>query len=137
MSYHRISATKGYSILIGRGTDATQANSTEYGCLNGQSELTGSESSHEQKVPANGYISYLHAEHTAQPGAGESFTFTLRVNNADTALTCQIAGTDKTASDTTHMVEVSEGDIVNLKIVGTAGALAGYACWGAKFTPRG
>lgn len=49
-------------------------------------------------------------------GSGKSYTFTLRKNGVDTALTCTITDTATTGSDTTHSVSFSAGDIITLGI---------------------
>lgn len=45
---------------------------------------------------------------------------TVRVNGADTAVTCTIAAGAKTCNDTTHSVSVAVGDYVTFKLVTTA-----------------
>ena len=56
------------------------------------------------------------------PGAGKSFTYTLRVNGIDQAVTATMADAATTASDLTHSVTVAAGDTVSVKLVTSAGA---------------
>jgi hypothetical protein len=48
------------------------------------------------------------------PGTGKSRALTVRKNAADTTLTCTTSDTNTTASDTTHTVSVSDGDLISV-----------------------
>ena len=43
------------------------------------------------------------------PGAGQTYTLTMRVNGSDTGITCTVADANKTCSDTTHSATVTAG----------------------------
>lgn len=51
------------------------------------------------------------------PGTGHSYTVTLRVNGADTAVICAIANAATTCSDTTHTAAIGVGNGYDVKIV--------------------
>lgn len=71
-----------------------------------------------QVCPTRGKIKNLYCVMAASPGGGaKAYTFTLRVNGINSALTCTIAGAATTANDTTHEVTVAAGDILTLGIV--------------------
>jgi hypothetical protein len=57
------------------------------------------------------------------PGAGQSYTITLQINGADTALSCPISGdTAKTCSNSTARVSIAPGSRLSFSVVPTAGA---------------
>jgi hypothetical protein len=58
-------------------------------------------------------------------GNGNNIVYTLRVNNATTALTCTIASTANDASDLVNIITVAAGDLIDIQVtkassVGTA-----------------
>lgn len=61
------------------------------------------------------------------PGSGQTFTFTLRKNLADTAITCSMTGAAISASDTAHAVVFAAGDRITLKAV-ASGASSSTGC---------
>lgn len=74
-------------------------------------------------VPIAGVLRNLFVLADLAAGAGQSYTYTARVNTADAAVTCQISGAAATtASDTTHSQSVAAGDVVTVKIVTSAGS---------------
>ncbi len=56
---------------------------------------------------------------TNPPGAGNSWTFTLRVNEADTALAVTIADGATSGSDSTHKVVIKPGDRYDIRCTPT------------------
>ncbi len=67
-------------------------------------------------IPSAGTFSKLRIRLTVAPGAANrSYTFTLRVNGVDTALTVTISGSSTSGSDTTHTVDVTAGALVSLE----------------------
>ena len=85
----------------------------------GSTSWKATEAPVEEIVGSAGTFKNLYVEVTAL-ASGQTATFTLRVNGADTALTLTITGTTTTGSDTTHTVTVAAGDIVSLKAVTSA-----------------
>jgi len=51
------------------------------------------------------------------PGAGKSYAFTVRKNGAGTAITATIADAATSANDTTHTVDIAEGDYIDIECV--------------------
>jgi hypothetical protein len=53
---------------------------------------------------------------------GQSFTFTLRSNTSDTALTVTLSGAGQAGVDSTHSVSVAAGDFISIKAVASGSA---------------
>lgn len=83
--------------------------------------VSATENQRQGIIATGGTINNLYVQQQTAPGAGTTRTYTLRVNGADTALTCTVSGTGTTASDTTHSVSVSAGDSVCLGVTETGG----------------
>lgn len=77
------------------------------------------ETSQENLITYAGVVNNMFIKNgTAAPGAGTSYTMTVRKNGADTAITCQISGASATTcSDTTHSINVLPGDLIDIKTV--------------------
>lgn len=66
-----------------------------------------------------GTIDSLYVKLSGAPGtggSGKSYTFTLRKNGVDTALTCTITDTATTGNDTGHSVSFAAGDILTIGV---------------------
>lgn len=74
-----------------------------------------------------GVVRKLYAAVDVAPGSGKNIVCTLVKNGVDTALTCTISGTGKTASDIVHDVTVAAGDLLELKAVSDSGATTNNA----------
>lgn len=71
----------------------------------------------------------LRVASAVSPGGVETYTVTLMVNNAATAITCTITGATTTAFDLTNLVTLAAGDTVSLRVVSSGGAtlLTGFS----------
>lgn len=71
---------------------------------------------------------------SAAPASGQTVASTIRVANADTALTCTITGPGTTCNDTTHAATCTAGQTFSLKVVtsATTGSL-GHFNGGVEF----
>lgn len=69
-------------------------------------------------------INTLNVMSAIAPGGSETFTYTLRKNNADTALTCVISGAAQSAQDVAHSVAFAAGDTADIKLVVSGAAAA-------------
>lgn len=58
------------------------------------------------------------------PGGTQTFVYTLRKNNVDTAVTCTVSGTGTSASDAAHSVVFSAGDTADVKLVASGTAVS-------------
>lgn len=68
--------------------------------------------------PSATTITNLQVGVSAAPGAGNSYTITLRDGGVDQTVTCSISGASATTcNDLTHSVNVAQGDLIDWKIV--------------------
>ena len=89
-------------------------------------------------IPAAGTVKNFFALVETAPQAGRTWTFTVRKNGADTAVTCTIAGDGvlRTCSDTVNTAAFVSGDLIAIRI--SASLLAPTntpAQWTAQFAP--
>jgi hypothetical protein len=75
-------------------------------------------------APKKGIIYGLTAQCGIAPGASQSFAYTVRKNNADTASTATIAGTGVFQATSNAIVSFNETDYISLKLVTSATAAA-------------
>jgi hypothetical protein len=62
------------------------------------------------------------------PGGGKSFTFTFRKNGVDTALACQVSGTDKTCtSPSNQVIPLVAGDLMSIRATPSGTPTTGVA----------
>lgn len=111
-----------YNSLLGDGGATWVAVATEGG--------------REGVISTPGKLSNFKAAVQIAPGGGKSWTFTVRKNNGDTALSVIIADANTISSLDTDEVEVAAGDKVCIQSVpsGTPAA-AGTVYWTCQFTP--
>jgi len=125
-------ASTNASIITGL-IDDPHVITTEYTVLNpsytGTPLFTSSEAARKQVVNAC-TLGNLRIALEQAPGAGNSYTFTLRKNGADTDLTVTIANADTTGADTTHTVSFSDGDFVCLQCEPSSIPLETSVWWG-------
>lgn len=82
-------------------------------------------------IATAGTLRNLDVELDTPPGAGDSYTFTLRLNGADTGITGSIANSATTLRVTGVDVAVVPGDYVNLKVVSSGSPAASGDIWGS------
>lgn len=119
------------------GSGLMDATATEYYPVMGGGTLLATSSTDTviQIVSANGKLHDLHVEISGTPGGGNSYAFTLYVNNTATALTCTISGAvDTTCADTSNQVSVSAGDEVFLEVVPTSSPTTRFSEWTMTFS---
>jgi len=118
-----------WSMVQSPVTPTASLNKTQPVLLNNQVALTTSGGTNYQPLAMNfdwateiqipqimahyGAITNVRLNLTVAPGVGKSFTFTLRKNFVDTAITFTISGTSTSGSDTTHTVVFAEGDFLD------------------------
>lgn len=104
-------------VLFGGRYDALSNVAIEYAPIGCSSNWTTTESARAVVVSAPGAIDRLFVELDAAPGsgAGDAYRFTLRLNGADTTLTCTITQPDVAGSDVTHSVAVVAGDVITIQ----------------------
>lgn len=110
-----------YSVIATRNTggathpDQAVVNYFPIGLNNG-GKYTTDEASVQISAPASAVLSQLAIRLTTPPGGSASWTWTLRVNGANTALTATISGSNLTVTDNTHRVKINEGDLLSFSI---------------------
>ena len=89
-------------------------------------------------VSTPGTLRNFYISLAAAPGAGNFYTFTVRQNAANTAITCTVtgAGTPVACNDTTHNITVAAGDKIDFSSVPASGPTATTAASGIEFDPN-
>lgn len=113
-------------VALGRLTTLAAA-ATRYFCWFGSSSANATETARIELAGANATLTHLLVSTTAAPGAGTSWTFTLRKNGAGTIISCVIADTATTCEDKDSTVSVSPGDRINYEVVATGATAAADA----------
>jgi len=119
-------------VIISGHDNNLPATATEYNGLLGQN-WSSSEGIRHQLVSTPGKISSLRVKLATAPGVDKSFTFTLMVGGNPSALTCAISGTDTSAVDSTHEVDVVAGQRVSLRCEPSGEPTVSHARWSVIF----
>lgn len=99
-------------------------------------ELNANELNVQNIMPTAGTIKNFFVFVQSVPGAGASWTMTVRNNGADTAVTCTITGAAaQSCSDTTHTAVFAAGDLIAIRIASSGGPNATPGQWTAQFAP--
>jgi len=88
-----------------------------------------------QYMPVAGTISNFYVTLDGSPGSGNSYTFLVRKNGADTPVTCTISETDTTGSDLTNSVSFAAGDYISIMVTPASNPTAAAMSWTAQFSP--
>lgn len=83
------------------------------------------------------YLLGFYIKVSVAPGAGKSYAFTMRKNGVDTAVTFTLSDANKTASDTTHQLNIESTDKISIKSVpaSTPANTSGAAFYSKIFIP--
>lgn len=116
-------ATNYVTKLVCDGQNLTSASTIHYFPLSGQvSGVTSVETNAQQKVKKAGTLKNLCISNSANARTTDT-VFTMRLNGADTALTCTTAaGVTVFSEDTTHTVAVAVDDLIDFKAVTGTGS---------------
>jgi len=120
-------------VLFAGYGDALNSGATEYNGLPGGHSWLATEFDRSHLVSTSGKLKNLRVELAAAPGVGTSYTFTLRVNGVNSALTVTIADAITSAEDITHKVDVVAGDAVCLQCVPAGTPTTPKARWTTMF----
>lgn len=120
--------------LVGGIYDNLHNANTEYNNLQGGGICNAAEAKVDQIIPTGGTIGSLYIELSAAPGGGKSYTFTLMLNGAPTALAVQIADTATTGNLVGTEIAVVATDLVSLRCVPAGTPAAAFAMWTSVFT---
>lgn len=133
--------TDGESIILGASLSSFPPTITEYNYLQAAcvESWAAIEAERYQLIQAC-TLKKLYVVLAGAPGAGKSYTFTLRKpgnGQADGNLTVTIADTDTTGSDTSHTDDVSDDDYVDLACEPSNSPLDSFGCWSFVCCPTG
>lgn len=105
------------TLVVSNNTSALSASAANFMCVQANTVLAISttESDCQQIMPIPGNYSDMWVDLDTAPGVGKSWTLTLRVNGADSALTVTISGTATTGHLTGTNVAIAIGDLVSMK----------------------
>lgn len=81
-----------------------------------------------------GTLDRIYINVDAAPGAGESFTYTVRINKSDTSMTGTISNTSTSVTITTNTQAVSLDDLFSIKLVTSTSAGASHHRFTARVT---
>ena len=98
---------------------------TQYAPPVGGALTSATESAVQLKASAAATITGLQVSITAQLGASATLSVTLRDAGVSTALTCTTASGGTTCTDTTHSVNVAQGDLLSFLLVSSGTVTAG------------
>jgi hypothetical protein len=123
----------GPAIMMGTsgGTTFSSAN-LRYGIFGG-SGISSTEANVQQVLPVAASASNLYVRISAQPGSGNSYTFTLRKNSADTSLSCSISGTATVCSNSSGAVSFSAGDLISIEITPSSNPASATGSWAIQY----
>lgn len=80
------------------------------------SSPNSTESQRKQVVPAAFTMSTFFVNLDTAPGTAKSYTFTIRKNSVDTAVTIAISGSNTSGTDNTHSVSFAAGDVITIGV---------------------
>jgi len=105
-----------------------------------ESRETSEESKTLQIMPFNITLRNFNVRVNNSPGSAKSYTFTVRKNNVDTALTCTISDSNTSCSDTSNNVNFNASDRLSIKVVPnpsstTNGPSFTTGHWTAEYAP--
>lgn len=113
--------------LVGMPGSTVPAGSTVYLGASGNS---ATEANVHTLIGARRVLARLYVACAAAPGSGQSFSYTLRKNGADTAAVATISGAASwSAVDTAHPILLAADDFVDLKLITSAGAAVTQHRW--------
>jgi hypothetical protein len=119
--------TNGESVQLFGSTALGTSSSTQYQGVAGgvTGTINATETNREQLMQAS-TVRSMYLDIVSALGGGVSVAFTVRKNTADTAITATISGAAQTtANDTVNSVAYSAGDRIAMKLVKSAGIIAG------------
>jgi hypothetical protein len=122
------------TIIYGTSGTSMTNNATTFMGLGGVAQAT--ESLAQVPIQTSGTLSNLDIRLTAGPGTSpNSWTFTVRKNGANTAMTCAIntaAGVQ--CADNSNTVSFAAGDLLSIQIVPNSAPTTSISRWTAKFS---
>jgi hypothetical protein len=105
------------------------------------SESGANETDVQQAIPVAGSLTALNVRLdgiTGPPASGDSYTITVRLNGADTGLTCTISEIARTCADLADTITVAAGDLITIGVIPSSPArpTARSLRWTALFSAQ-
>jgi len=123
-------AGKTHQMICGASSANVTAGTTTYlGLKNSAGTYSGFVTS------CAGTISNLHTYADGSPGVGQTYTYTVVVDNTPSAVTCQTSAGTNNSTDTTHSVTCTANQRVSVKCVLSGSASTTGVIFGFMFTP--
>lgn len=104
-------------VLATNGGISLSPTSTSYNVVSGRGLDTNSSNNVQQVMPTSGTLKNAILVLSLGPGTGTSYTATLFQNGSATSISMTISGSATSATDTSHTVSVSPGDVLYWAIV--------------------
>jgi hypothetical protein len=98
-------------------------------------DVNASEAAVEVEIPVASTISDFRVRLNGSPGAGNSYTFIVRQNGADTAVTCAITDAAISCADTVNTVAFAVGDRISIRSIPASSPTARTMTWSAVRSP--
>ncbi|HWO41311.1 MAG TPA: hypothetical protein VNO43_05865, partial [Candidatus Eisenbacteria bacterium] len=125
------------AIVIGGGTGSSSLSGSATRFVPALlANVNSSEEAVNQVLPFNGTLSDFYVRLSGSPGGATSYSFTVRINGADTTLACTVSGAATSCSDTANSVQFSAGDLVSVKSVPSGSPSSRAMRWTAKLAPQ-
>lgn len=122
--------------MLGTYTDRSPSNTaTNYNLINTPLQTWGTtETQFRSPLPMDGFIGDLYVKLATAPGATKSRSFTIFINGVATLVKCTVSGTNTTANDLTHKIQVKPGDLISIaaRPSGTPSSTSGVY-WGVSY----
>ncbi len=125
----------GQPILGGQVAAPLSNTAIRYAVVMGGGSWSGTESFAYQVAPTGGSFNKLYVHLLAAPGVGKSYTFTLMINGAPTALTCTISDNATDGSDLANSISVVAADTVSIRCTPSGTPDVTSAFYYSEFTP--
>jgi len=107
----------GESILLSGTNLSPSVSATNYGDFFSHMGTWGTTESIHQQVAQAIRLKKCYIQLATAPGAGKSYTFTVRNDSVDTALSIQVSGTDTTGSDLVDTIAIEDWDLLTMGAV--------------------
>lgn len=133
-----VNANATEQLLLNSSHQNPDATTTQYSAALGGVNSVGwdnTESVVQTLAPAAGSLTEMRVESIGggSPGSGKSFTFTVRINGADSNLSCAVSDTGTTCNDTCGDCTLSAGDLVSIKSVPSGTPTSDEYAWTLLF----
>ncbi len=125
-----VADTDGESIILGGQTDDLNDTATEYASIDGMHGLWWTPEYELWRLGQTCVLKKLYMLLSAAPGAGNKYTFTVRIAGASSNVVAEVADTATTGNSAALTDTVADDEYVNLMVVPTSTPTVRDAYWG-------